>query len=348
MRKVYNPLGFSKGYNFVLWFIFDLALFGFVLSRLQYLSFNDVFCGPGHSATSHAGPGECYWYRGFRVNNIGIILHLAGILPGSFLAVFQFIPLIRHKVILYHRIAGYVIFALIAVAQAGAIMVANHAFGGDAATQSYVGVLVILTTASLALAYYNVKRLQIDQHRAWMLRAWFYFGTIITLRLVSLVATRINEIWPAAQQHLALSCAEIINIYAGATPPVYALYPACNPLNAAFSDGGWVAVTANFGSKDPAAIAASLDSYFGMSGWIAFVLHAPAVEVYLKLTPREGQRLRQVSYERQMERGMKHAGSAGLTVDRLGDSDPWVPNATSEKRPGAETLAHGEVDLAPQ
>lgn len=35
MRKVYNPLGFSKAYNFILWFIFAGALFGFSLSRCK-------------------------------------------------------------------------------------------------------------------------------------------------------------------------------------------------------------------------------------------------------------------------------------------------------------------------
>lgn len=36
-RKVYNPIGFSKGYNFILWFIFVGALFGFALARRMFL-----------------------------------------------------------------------------------------------------------------------------------------------------------------------------------------------------------------------------------------------------------------------------------------------------------------------
>lgn len=53
-------------------------------------------------------------------------------------------------------------------------MIARRAFGGTLATQSVVGTLVIATTTSVFMAYYNIKRLQIDQHRAWMLRVWFY------------------------------------------------------------------------------------------------------------------------------------------------------------------------------
>jgi hypothetical protein len=44
----------------------------------------------------------------------------------------------------------------------------------------------------------------------------------------------------------------------------------------------------------------------------------------LHLTPREAERLRKVSYQRQLEAGMKNPGSAGLTADKLGDSEAWV------------------------
>jgi hypothetical protein len=49
----------------------------------------------------------------------------------------------------------------------------------------------------------------------------------------------------------------------------------------------------------------------------------------LRLTPRETQRLRQVSYEKQLEAGMKNPGSAGLTAERFGDADPWISKETA-------------------
>lgn len=64
---------------------------------------------------------------------------------------------------------------------------------------------------------------------------------------------------------------------------------------------------------------------FGMAMWLATFMHLVGVEVYLALTPRESNRLRQVSYERQMERGFKNPGSAGLTSDRWGDAEAWRP-----------------------
>jgi hypothetical protein len=53
-------------------------------------------------------------------------------------------------------------------------MIARRAFGGGLEIQSWTGFLSIISVGALGMAYYNVKRLQIDQHRAWMLRAWFY------------------------------------------------------------------------------------------------------------------------------------------------------------------------------
>lgn len=102
------------------------------------------------------------------------MMHLCSIIPAGFLVLLQFFPVIRHKVILFHPINGYVIFILVAASHAGALIIAPVAFGGTLSTQLAVGVLVIITTISLLLAWINIKRLQIDQHRKWMLRAWFY------------------------------------------------------------------------------------------------------------------------------------------------------------------------------
>ena len=55
------------------------------------------------------------------------------------------------------------------------------------------------------------------------------------------------------------------------------------------------------------------------------------MELYLLLTPREGERLRNVSYQRQLEAGFSHPGSAGLTADRWGDSEPWEPEDAVEE-----------------
>jgi hypothetical protein len=177
-RKVYNPLGFKKGYNFVLWFIFAGALFGFLLARFSYLDFSKNFCPKGGSEGGNgAAPGECYYYLNFNQYKIGILLHLGSILPAGILAVFQFTPVIRHRWIIIHRIFGYAALLLYIISLAGALMIARHAFGGGLDIQAWIGFVGIGTLVSFIISYINIKRLQIEQHRAWMLRGWFYVST---------------------------------------------------------------------------------------------------------------------------------------------------------------------------
>jgi hypothetical protein len=123
-------------------------------------------------------------------------------------------------------------------------------------------------------------------------------------------------------------CDVIFNDYAGlgipaAGNPTYRLYPQCAPVNGTTSAGS-IAVHAN-PVAGPETTAVAFQLTFGMSMWIALVLHAVGVEVYLNLTPAENERLRAVSYERQLEAGFKNPGRAGLTVDRLGDAPTWQP-----------------------
>jgi hypothetical protein len=59
-------------------------LFGFTLARLQYLSFNGVFCNPNASGGTGAAPGECYYYLQvpFKIGGSVMYLPTALILTG--------------------------------------------------------------------------------------------------------------------------------------------------------------------------------------------------------------------------------------------------------------------------
>lgn len=173
-RKIYNPVGFSRGYNFILWFIFAGAFLGFILARFQYLNFKGIYCNSSAAAGQGALPGECWYYLRVPLYKIGIILHLAAILPAGLLACVQFTPFIRHKAMLLHRINGWVVVLLSFVGTVAAMLIARVAFGGGVEAQTVSGVLAIMFLGSLVLAVVNIKLLQIDQHRAWMLRAWVY------------------------------------------------------------------------------------------------------------------------------------------------------------------------------
>ncbi|KAF5851389.1 hypothetical protein GGP41_004182 [Bipolaris sorokiniana] len=325
-RKVVNPLGFTKVYNFWLYIVFGGALTG---SRFPYLNFSHNFCpadGPSESGNS-AAPGECYYYLNFTQYKVGILLHLGGVLPASLIAVTQFTPFIRHRWIIVHRIGGYAALLLYLVSLAGAFMIMRHAFGGGLEVQSTLGVLGLSTLACFIISYINVKRLQIEQHRAWMLRGWFYAGAIVTNRIILIISAQITAnqgyyiVWTCAK--IAATIAPDIDLATS--------YPAC----AAYVDGtdpdAVSAVAATFGAGDAANTGAALNAGFGMALWLSLVLHAIGVEIYLHLTPREAQRLRQVSYQKQLEAGMRNPGSAGLTADRLGDAHRWSPEVPDDQ-----------------
>lgn len=47
----------------------------------------------------------------------------------------------------------------------------------SAFTQVVIDVETVAATNFLILAHVNVERLQVERHRAFMLKAWFYIGT---------------------------------------------------------------------------------------------------------------------------------------------------------------------------
>lgn len=289
-------------------------MLGFSLARISYLNISG---DAPSSFKSGAVSGEWYWYQS-GIHRTGITLHLATIVPAGILMVFQFLPVIRYKAILFHRINGYLIIVLVTLGNIGATMIARRAFGGTLATQSAIGTLVIATTISMALAYYNIKRLQIDQHRAWMLRAMFALGTIITLRFIMAISAGI--ISSIGSYSAVMNCGEIAFLYAKFPTMLQSRYPTCVGGN-----NTDVVVKADLNSGFSEEEKASMVLTFGMAWWIAISMHAVGVEVYLRLTAAEGERLRVVSYEKQRKAGMKNPGSAGLTADRVGDAEKWEP-----------------------
>ncbi|USP80339.1 uncharacterized protein yc1106_07613 [Curvularia clavata] len=328
-RKVMNPVGFTKAYNFWLYIIFSGAFVGFALARFPYLNFSRNFCpanGPSQSGNS-AAPGECYYYLNFTQYKIGILLHLAGVLPASLIAVAQFTPFIRHRWIIIHRVGGYAALGLYLIGLVGAFMIARHAFGGGLDVQSAVGVLGFGTLGCFILSYINIKRLQIEQHRAWMLRGWFYAGAIITSRIITIISAKIIAsqgyyvVWTCAK--IAATISEDVDLLTS--------YPSCANYVDGTNPNAVSSVAATFGAGDTASIGATLNVVFGMAIWLSLALHAVGVEIYLRLTPKEAERLRQVSYQRQLEAGMRNPGSAGLTADRLGDAQRWSPQAPKEQ-----------------
>ncbi len=172
--------------------------------------------------------------------------------------VFQFIPLIRKKCLIFHRINGYIVTILLLLGTAAAFMIMRRSFGGAVSTQASVGLLGVMVVVSLGMAMYNIKRLQIEQHRAWMLRTMFYCGTIITLRLIMIIAA---QLMPLASNYYSVMRCDMI---ATLTNPrqFRKSYPQCFTQNG--TTDGWIPVVANF-SQDAVTVGAALELGYSMA-----------------------------------------------------------------------------------
>ncbi|KAF8472697.1 hypothetical protein BDZ91DRAFT_652196 [Kalaharituber pfeilii] len=318
-------MGFKKSYNFVLWFIFCGAMLGFVLARFSYINVRPETLAPGH----------WYWYRQ-DFYRVGLTMHLAAILPCGVLCIFQFIPQIRYLYLTVHRINGYIIYALLIVSTFGALMLTRPALGGTLATQLATVWLSFVTITSAGFAYYNIKRLQVDQHRKWMLRTMFYMASIITVRILGIAIMDILFKYVKYKKYFTVwSCDElqftVVQQY-GVPEEYFSMsYPLCAPLGngtspqeaAAIAMGRleYTAVLASSAADAPPEMHGSaLRWTYAGTLWWGLLIHMIGVEIYIRLTPGEDNRLRQYSYERQLEAGnTRKPGNAGTTRDRLGD-----------------------------
>ncbi|PUU82998.1 hypothetical protein B9Z19DRAFT_1073608 [Tuber borchii] len=310
-QRVVACLGFAKTYNFPLWVIFGGIMLGFSFARLQYLS--------DRVLKSDLAPGEWFWFKK-DLYNTGLKIHLGCILPCAIIGVFQFLPIIRRKALLLHRIDGYIFLLLLWVSTGGALAIARRSFGGKVETQAAVFALSFLSLTASSLAYYNVKRLQIEQHRAWMLRTMVYMGAIISARIIMIIsAVSISAVGSYYALH---DCDELSAMISNSTR-FDIDYPTCK-----LSPNATIPVHAAMG-EEKENVSAAFRVTFGTSVWVAILTHVIAVEIYLRLTPAESERLRMVSYEWQLERGWVHPGSSGLTSDRWGDAK-WSPVLAEE------------------
>ncbi|KAK4956609.1 hypothetical protein LTR10_006136 [Elasticomyces elasticus] len=268
----------------------------------------------------------------------GLQLHLYTILPAGLLVVLQFTPVIRHTAILFHRLNGYLVIMLSLISSVGAIIILPHAFGGDFATQTFGGTMVVSTTIAYIMAYTNIKLLQIDQHRAWMIRGWAYFSVVVTIRLIQVIASLIISKMASNQWLVARPCKQI-NFILGPESTLQS-YPDCAFYYNGTNPDQQVVVSAGFPNGNPAEIAAALGITFGGAGWLGLVIHAFFAELYLRLTPKESTRLRYVSYTRQLAKGMERPGYAGTVVEHFGDAEVYVPPSQFAQK--GEEMGHAD------
>ncbi len=158
------------------------------------------------------------------------------------------------------------------------------------------------------------------------------------MRLVSMCMTRIIG-QAGGSFYTTMPCYILDAVFFNKQQRVEHLYPSCTAYYSGSNTAQHVAVHASMVSQRYDEAISTIYTAAGPSSWLALAIHAVLAEVYLWLTPRETARLRQVSYQRQMEAGMKNPGNEGLTVQRVGDADPWVPSAGKRQE-----AARGEED----
>lgn len=300
-------LGFRRPLSFFFFFVFGGALAGFSLASFRLLD-------PTHYYTASFAPGEVYWVRE-GIRKAGMILHLAAILPCGILSILQFIPKIRKQYILLHRINGYLVLILLVLGITGGFIMARHTFGGGVAASGATYAVGVVTLISALMGYYNIKQIQLEQHRKWMLRMVIYMSSIITARVAMMITAAV--VTTMGGFAAPWSCAELLyTLDSNTTKVINAGYPQCTDPN---SGDQLVLVPATF-EVSPQGVGSALRVAFGNSMWTSLLIHVVLAEIYLKLTPSETDRLRAISYQRQLEAGVKHPGSAGTTSDRWGDA----------------------------
>ncbi|KAK1989665.1 hypothetical protein LX36DRAFT_545764, partial [Colletotrichum falcatum] len=176
-------------------------MFAFSLSRLPDINNYDETFKYGYALQL----GLWYYFRS-GLYRIGMMIHLAAVLPAGILLVLQFTPVIRHRWILLHRINGYVVMLLLFVSNIGAFIVLSRRQNGSRmGIQAAKALLSIMTTVGMALAWWNIRRKQVEEHRAWMLHTMFWYGSIITSRIVNLAAGPIASLVGGNDGHWAVS-----------------------------------------------------------------------------------------------------------------------------------------------
>ncbi|KIM81594.1 hypothetical protein PILCRDRAFT_821370 [Piloderma croceum F 1598] len=269
-------LGFKEKYSLALLIFFGGALIGFCLGRTMMMSPANV--------RELTVSGEWFWYRK-AVYKPCIFIHIyASIISGIF-AVFQFIPAIRRRAVILHRINGYMTLALLIPSTICGSVVARRAFGGDLNVQSAFYTDGILIVFSAGMGITNVRRTR--THRKWMLRTVAFASVPITARLTTISARHIISdigsyyaVWRCDQlRYVMTDVDEVSQLYPQCTQPGVNLAKTFVAVHAAVKGNGL-----EYGS--------TVRLTFGMSLWIAIVIHVIGVEIYIRKTESSNQHRR--------------------------------------------------------
>ncbi|KAJ7639907.1 hypothetical protein B0H17DRAFT_905416, partial [Mycena rosella] len=177
-------LGFKETYSLLNCFVWGGALVGFCLAR-------SIAMNPGRTADMMPA-GEWFWLSR-SIYRPSLLIHVYLSTFGGIGALLQFMPVIRRRKIILHRLNGYGVLTCLIVGNICGAIVARRSFGGELNVQSgyYAMGLMIVVSGIMGIVY--VKR-DTRRHRKWMMRMVVYFGAAISARLITLAAASIITI----------------------------------------------------------------------------------------------------------------------------------------------------------
>jgi len=220
--------------------------------------------------------GEAFWATREPWKGL-LAAHIILCFCGGFLVIWQFVPAIRRRYILFHRINGYLSLLITLPALLFGMIVARKAFGGDMSDQAGFYCLGILQSFYGVQGILNVRDTR--RHRRWMLRFVGLLGVAITMRFIILSA---NEIVTDIGSYYALwRCDELLFVSSGNLTA----YPSCLAAQKAGESLAHVQVAIHASIREGRINKASMRRLIsGMVIWVAFLIHIVGTEVYIRAT----------------------------------------------------------------
>ncbi|GAB1519834.1 hypothetical protein RhiTH_002905 [Rhizoctonia solani] len=269
-RRLSTSLGFKERFSLTFLIVFGGALLGFCISRLMMLAPSNVI----HKTV----PGEWYWYRQ-ALYKPNIFMHIYMSILGGTLATLQFIPIIRRKMMIVHRINGWVVFLNLGIGSVTGSIVARRAFGGDLNSEAAYYTLGFMIGPAAMLGVFFVRvRVNVALHREWMLRTVSYSASVITARIITIMARAIIS---AIGTYYAMWRCDEITFLLEDPGTVQRSFPVC--VNATRPKRTFVPVHASI-HQEPINFGATYRVTFGMALWLAILIHLAGTELYINLT----------------------------------------------------------------
>jgi hypothetical protein len=264
--------GFREKYSFAFLLFFGGALVGFCLA-------NTTMMVPAN-VSGKSVPGEWFWYRQ-PLYKPPVFIHIYLSIISGFFSVLQFIPGIRRRAVIWHRINGYLVLALLVPSTICGAIMARRSYGGELNVQSAWYFLSLMIIFSALLGIMNVKHTR--KHRKWMLRTVTYTAVPIIARLAVMAANRIVSnmgtyyaIWRCDQILFVLKSNETLT----------QKFPQC--VGDADLSTLYTAVRAGL-QDGPLGRASASRVTRGMVLWVSILIHVVGVEFYIRKTENANQ-----------------------------------------------------------